>query len=204
MLEEDHSNLQRSDPSILNVLAATRYSRNWRVKTRGRSTYSTSLLENSPSIIVTSGLSFTSVQTARAHWLAADAVYPFGIHPAVFGTDRLNPWLWALTAVGLCWHAIRLRSGSDIPPQPYGRTGSSISALEEALGTYFTDDVGLRVQTRHCKLRPTDRRAVYLHQHFLYCRLVQQIWGNEAVLGLTIVECNSTGSNSTGLKQCCV
>ena len=31
----------------------------------------------------------TSVQTAGAHWLA-DAVYPFGMDHAVFGTDRFS------------------------------------------------------------------------------------------------------------------
>ena len=37
-------------------------------------------------IPLTSGLSFISVQTAGAHWLT-DAVHPFVIQYAVFGTD---------------------------------------------------------------------------------------------------------------------
>ena len=38
--------------------------------------------------LVTSGLPFISVLTAGAYWLT-DAVHPFGIQYAVFGTDML-------------------------------------------------------------------------------------------------------------------
>ena len=41
VFEENRSNLVWSDLTVLNVLAATRYSRNWRANARGRSAYST-------------------------------------------------------------------------------------------------------------------------------------------------------------------
>ena len=66
--------------------------------------------------LVTSGFSFTSVQTAGAHWLV-NAVQPFGILCAVFGTQRLKLMLWANSTVQLCWHMIWVkRSSSTIQP----------------------------------------------------------------------------------------
>ena len=119
MVEEDRSHghavapVMSSRSFILNVLANTRDSRNWRVKA---STYSTLLLQSYHPLWPLA-LCFTS--TAGAHWLA-DAVYSFGNGHAVFGTDRLA-----------CSQTIRLRSGSDGPLQSCGRNGSCTSALSQ-------------------------------------------------------------------------
>ena len=64
---------------------------------RGRSRYSTLPLLEVPSLNMTSGLSFDSVQTAGAHWLE-DALHRFGILHAVYGTDRLKPMLRAVSS----------------------------------------------------------------------------------------------------------
>ena len=77
--------------------------------------------------LVTSGLSFTSVQMTVTDWLA-DAVRSFGMQHAVFGMGRLKPELWVVSTVQLltvslfchsmcklCWHMIHLRSGLDGP-----------------------------------------------------------------------------------------
>ena len=70
-----------------------------RVKTRGRSTYSTLLLKSYRPL-----WPLASVQIAGAHWLA-DAVHSFGYYMLYyFGTDRLKPMRWAVSAVPLCWY----------------------------------------------------------------------------------------------------
>ena len=58
--------------------------------------------------LVTPTISFTFVQTAGAHWMA-DTVQPFCQPRAVFGTDRLNPKRWAVSAVRLWWRTAEIR-----------------------------------------------------------------------------------------------
>ena len=70
MVEEDCPYLMLSNPSHFNILAATRCSRNFKGTVQLQS-------------LVPTGFSFTSVQTAGAHWLA-DAIHPFGIRHAVW------------------------------------------------------------------------------------------------------------------------
>ena len=116
--------------TYLNVLAVRRYSRNSRVKTKGKLDVFSLAAAGELSVFVISGLSFTSIQAPGAQWLA-DAVYPFGIYDAVFGTDRLNPMLWAVLTVRLCWNTIGLWSCSDGSPKKYGRKVSGVSALRK-------------------------------------------------------------------------
>ena len=70
----------------------------------------------------------TSVQTAGAHWMA-EAVHRFGIYHALFGTGGLKPMFRAVSTVRLCWHTIRLRSGSDGPSEAFGQTASASAPL---------------------------------------------------------------------------
>ena len=80
-----------------------------------------------------SGLSFTPGRYSLACGCSSSVC---NTH-AVFGIHRLKPMFRAvfeqfqpyLSAVRLCRHTIRLRSGSDGPPEPYGRNGSCINTL---------------------------------------------------------------------------
>lgn len=69
MVGRDCSNPMQLDPSVLNILAETQSSQNWRVKARRRSMHSTLLLLKSYNLLW-SGLSFTSVRTLGAPGLA--------------------------------------------------------------------------------------------------------------------------------------
>ena len=101
--------------------------------------------------LVTSGLSFTSVQMTITDWLA-DAVRSFGMQHAVFGTDRLKPMLWAVSSVRLlsvslffipcvsiaytwsiwCWAWMVLSCTVSLDgPQLYSRRGSCMRTFSQ-------------------------------------------------------------------------
>ena len=108
-----------SDPYILNVLADSRYSRNWRFKAKGKADVF-SLCRYHPITIPSDLRPFLHFSPNGWRSLADGCSSPFRILHAVYGSDRLKPTRWAVSTERLCWHKIRLTSGSSCPPQPYG------------------------------------------------------------------------------------
>ena len=115
MVEDDCSNVIRSDLSVLNVLAATRYSRNWQVPARGRWTYST--------------MPFDSYHILCDRWPFIGWRKQFGRLEYSNLYLEWTDWNWCAVLFQPCCHMVHLRLGTDGPVQPYDRNSSRISTL---------------------------------------------------------------------------